>query len=71
VENDIINTTNDEQEMIPKETVTNCFDKLSSHYVQRFRIQKVCDDRVTDGHQETIFIAIFVNVCTVRTPLCA
>jgi len=62
-------TMNDEQEMIPKETVINCFKKLSSHYVERFRTQNVCDDRLTDGHQETILIAIFIHVYTASTPL--
>jgi hypothetical protein len=63
-------TTNDEQEMIPKKMVINCFKKLSSHYVERFRTQNICDDRMTDGPQETFFIAIFINVYIVSTPLC-
>jgi len=63
-------TMNDEQEMIPNEMVINCFKKLSSHYVERFRTQNFCNDMVTDGHQETIFIAIFFYVYTVSTHLC-
>lgn len=58
---------NDKQEMIPKEMVINCFKKLSSHYVQTFRTQDVCDDRVTDGPQEMFFIEIFINVNTMGT----
>jgi hypothetical protein len=63
-------TTSDQQEMTAKEMVINCCKKLSSHYVEKFRTQIVCDDRVTDGHQETFFIAILIDVYTVSTPLC-
>lgn len=63
-------TTNDEQEMIPKKMVIDCFKKLSSHYVQRFRTENICDDRMMYGPQETFFIAIFIHVYTMTTPLC-
>ena len=39
VKNDIIMTMNDEQEMIPKKMVINCFKKLSSHYVRDLELK--------------------------------